>query len=52
MKIKEVIKLIDKDIEIQMDFLKGDFEEDKPANWRIVGMQRLKKDILNKVKNE
>ena len=45
MEIEDVIKLIDEDIKYQTRLLVNNFEVDKPTQWRITGMRRLKRLI-------
>ncbi len=47
---KEILKLIDKDIEYQKTKLVGDFEKDKPIKWRIVGFKNLRSRITKESK--
>ncbi len=42
---KRILRLIDKDIELQKMNLGKSFEDNKPGNWRITGMEYLKKNI-------
>lgn len=39
----EWVKKIREDIEYQEKQLTGDFDRDRPTNWRIIGMKRLLK---------
>jgi len=41
--VKEILDEIEKDISYQKTHLTGDFEKDKPINWRIEGLKRKKK---------
>lgn len=49
MKIREILELIDDEIEYQEKSLRGNFELDKPIKWRITGMKELKDKILEKI---
>ena len=48
---EDILKLINKDIEYQKTKLTGDFEKDKLTNWRITGMEYLKKELNLEVRN-
>lgn len=52
MKLNEVIALIDEDISFQATYLNGTFNNDRGINWRITGMEDLKKKILALAKKE
>ena len=41
----KIIKLIEEDIEYQVSKLQNDFEKDKAINWRVTGMERLKRKV-------
>ena len=43
--LKEVLKLIDKDLKYQKSKLTGNFVNDNSIKWRIIGMKKLKSDI-------
>ncbi len=45
MKIKEILGFIEEDIKHQESKLTGDFEHDKPIQWRIVGMKNVRDKI-------
>ncbi len=45
---KEIIELIDNDVEYQKKRLTGNFKTDKPIKWRIIGFEDLKKRIQQK----
>ncbi len=42
---ENILKLIDEDIKYQKSKLTGDFEKDKPTQWRITGMEYLKEEL-------
>lgn len=50
--IKEIVEMIDQDMAYQKIQLTNGFEADKSIHWRIIGMEALKKKILEKFKNE
>lgn len=50
--IKEILDEIEKDISYQKTYLAGDFERDKPINWRIEGLKRIKEIIKQKAGKE
>lgn len=52
MKIKEILKLIEEDIQLQEELLQGDFELDRPIRWRIIGMKALKDRIIEGKNNK
>jgi hypothetical protein len=43
---ERILEIIDNDLVFQKKQLKGDFEKDKPTQWRITGFESLKKEVL------
>ena len=42
---KEVLRLIEEDIEYQNSKLQNDYEKDKSIHWRVTGMELLKRKV-------
>jgi len=47
----KILEIIDKDIVEQKRRLTNDFEKDKATNWRIIGMEHIKKE-MKEIKKE